>query len=133
MTLEAEQAVRAFSAPSDADYHTTTKQFYIVCMDSSDETIKVAATPDSASEPPIGVLINEPTAKWQPASVAYSGVCKVEAGGVIAIGDAVTCNGSGLAVATTTAGDKCIGRALSVGATGAIVMVLLGMFMYEAS
>ena len=132
-TIAAEQDVLCFSMPADADLDTTSYQFYIACIDSTDYTIKVASDADSTTEPPIGVIYDKPTAKWQPCLVAYSGIARVMAGGVIAAGDAVTCNASGLAIATTTAGDKCIGRAVSVGASGAIVFVLMGMFMYEAT
>ena len=132
-TLAAEQAVKCFTMPADADLATTSYQFYIAAIDATDFTIKVATVPDSGTEPPIGIIYDKPKAKWQPCLVAYKGVARVECGDTIAAGDAITCDGSGLAVATTTAGDKCIGRAVSAGVVGQVAFVLLGMFMYEAT
>jgi len=83
--------------------------------------------------PPIGVIYNKPIAKWQPCLVAYTGVCRVMAGGDIVAGDAITCDGDAHGIATTTAGDKVVGRALSAAVSGQIFFMLLGMEMYEAS
>jgi len=132
-TLVAEQDVQCITMPADADLFTTSYQFYIGAIDRTDYTIKVATVADSATEPPIGVIYDKPKGKWANCLLAIGGVAKVECGGGFAAGDAITCNGSGLAIKTTTAGDKCIGRALSVGVSGSIAFVLLGMFMYEAT
>jgi len=131
--LVSEQGVRTISMPSDADLFTTSYQFYIGCIDTTDYTIKVATDADSTTEPPIGVIYDKPKAKWANCLLAVGGAAKVECGDTFAAGDAITCDGSGLAIATTTAGDKCIGRALSAGAVGNIAIILLGMFMYEGS
>ena len=130
-TLAAEQAVQCFTMPADADLQDY--QFKVACIDTTDFTIKRATVADSTSEPPIGVIYDKPKAKWQPCLVAYKGVARVLANDTIAAGDAITCDGNGFGIVTTTAGDKCIGRAVSAGVAGQIVFVLLGMFMYEAS
>jgi len=131
--LAAEQGVRCLTMPADGDFDTVSYQFYIGCIDATDYTIKVATDADSTTEPPLGIIYDKPTAKWQPCLLAFEGVARVECGDTFAAGDAITCNGSGLAILTTTAGDKCIGRAVSAGAVGAIAFVLLGRFMYEGS
>ena len=130
-TLAAEQAVKCFTMPADGDLRDY--QFKVACIDTTDFTIKRATVADSGTEPPVGVIYDKPIAKWQACLVAYKGVARVLANDTIAAGDAITCDGSGYGIVTTTAGDKCIGRAVSAGVAGQIVFVLLGMFMYEGS
>jgi hypothetical protein len=55
------------------------------------------------------------------------------AGGVIAAGDAITCDANGHGIATITAGDKVVGRAVSAAVDGQIFFMLLGMEMYEGT
>ncbi len=55
-----------------------------------------------------GVLLNNPDTAGQAATVAYSGVAKVIAGGTVAPGDKITPDGSGLAV-VAGAGDEVLG------------------------
>lgn len=52
------------------------------------------------------------------------GTMSVQAGGTIAIGDAVTANASGQGITTVTAGDQLIGYAIEAGVTGQIIEVL---------
>ena len=77
-TLAAEQNVKCLTMPADGDFDTVSYQFYIGCIDATDYTIKVATDADSTTEPPIGVIYDKPTAKWQPCLLAYSGVARVE-------------------------------------------------------
>ena len=131
VTLAAEQGVKCFTMPADADL--TSYQFHLVAIDQTDYTVELAVTADSGTVPPIGVLYDKPIEKWQPCLVAYEGVCRVMAGDTIAVGDAITCDGSAHGIATITAGDKIVGRALSAAVAGQIFFMLLGMDMYEAS
>ena len=130
-TLAAEQGVKCFTMPADGDKRDY--QFHIACITQDDYTVTIAVVADSATVPPIGVIYNKPIAKWQPCLVAYTGVCRVMAGGDIVAGDAITCDGDAHGIATTTAGDKVVGRALSAAVSGQIFFMLLGMEMYEAS
>lgn len=59
-------------------------------------------------------------------SVATTGIAKCEAGAAISQGDALTSDGSGRAIATTTGGDNIVGRALTgASGSGEIIEVLL--------
>lgn len=53
-----------------------------------------------------------------------AGTIKVKAGGTVAVGDRLTTNGSGLAIATTTAGNEIIGQALEAGVSGDFIEAL---------
>lgn len=53
-----------------------------------------------------------------------SGTISVKAGGTITAGAAVTTNGSGLGIVTTTAANQILGYALEPGAAGAIVELM---------
>ena len=55
---------------------------------------------------------------------AGSGMSPVEIGGTVAVGDALTANSSGQAIATTTEGDFIIGWALEAGTTADIIEYL---------
>jgi hypothetical protein len=53
-----------------------------------------------------------------------AGTISIVAGGTIAAGDAVTSNGSGLGITTTTAADQIIGYALEAGTAGKTVELM---------
>lgn len=79
---------------------------------------------NTAGEKALGVLYNDPTS-GQAATVAYDGVVRVVAGGVVAIGDSIATDNQGRAVNATT-GQTILGEALSAAtAAGQIVSVLL--------
>lgn len=59
-----------------------------------------------------------------------AGTAKVIAGGTIAVGDRVTSDGSGHAVATTTAGDEVVGIALEAGVDNDVVEVMMASDRY---
>lgn len=100
----------------------TDKQNYIVQL-AADGEIEVA---EGATDLIVGVLTNNPGAGEQ-AVYQFLGTGKVIAGGSIAIGDWVTTDADGKAVATTTDGNIVIGRALKAGDAGDIVEVQLGI------
>jgi len=102
----------------------TDKQHYIVQL-SATGLIEVA---EGATDLVVGVLQNTPDAGEQ-AVYAFSGVAKVKAGGAINIGDFVTTDASGKAVATTTDGDVIIGRFIgtAAAASGDLAQIQLGI------
>lgn len=114
-----------FVRSREAAASLTTKQHYIVKLDSNGKI----ALADSATGLVVGVLQNTPDASEQ-AVYAFGGTAKVKAGGTVAIGDWVTTNASGKAIATTTAGDVVIGRALEAAVADDIFEVQLEIFRY---
>jgi hypothetical protein len=79
----------------------------------------------SAGGNAIGVLLNDPDAAGKAATVAYAGRVKVVIGtGDIVTGDVVQSDGSGAAIAATTA-DQVLGRCLVGGSAGELCEVLL--------
>lgn len=52
------------------------------------------------------------------------GTINIVAGGNIAVGDAVTANGTGKGVKTTTTGDQIVGYALEAGSANAIIELM---------
>lgn len=99
-----------------------TKQYYIVQLDASGN-VEVA---EGATDLILGVLQNKPDT-GEAALYRFSGTSKVKAGGSIAIGDWVTTDSSGLAVATTTDGNIVIGRALEAADANDIFEVQLSI------
>ena len=83
----------------------------------------------AANEAVVGVLQNKPQVTGEAATVAIDGVSLVEAGGTIAAGAGVKVNASGKAVtwvAGTDDRDLRVGVAVTAGASGALMSVLLG-------
>ena len=73
----------------------------------------------------IGVLQNKPAATNRGATIAYAGMSKVVAGGVVTMGDLVTTNSSGRG-ATAGSGDMVVGRALQTSANdGEVITCVL--------
>lgn len=106
------QALASFERTGVAGEAMTTKQYYIVQLDASGN-IEVA---EGATDLIVGVLQNKPAA-GAPALYRFLGTSKVVSAGSVAIGDWVTTDSAGKAVATTTDGNIVIGRALEVGTT----------------
>lgn len=102
----------------------TDKQFYIVQLDATGK-IEVG---EGATDLLVGVLQNTPAAGEQ-ATYAFTGVAKVIAGGTVAVGDLVTSDSNGKAVATTTNKDVVIGRFIgtAAAASGDLIEVQLGI------
>lgn len=115
--MATEYDVETFTLPAGADL--SAKQFYFVELNN---TGKVTVC-NSAGERAFGVLQNDPTAN-QAATIAIGGVAKVIAGDTIAIGDQIATDASGRAIPATT-GQIVLGDAISAGAVGNVVSVLL--------
>jgi hypothetical protein len=118
------QSTRDFERSGIAGEDMTAKQFFIVQL-AADGDIEVA---EGATDLIVGVLQNAPDSGEQ-ATYRFLGTTKVSAGGVINVGDWVTTDSSGEAVATTTDGDIVIGRYIGTAACadGDIVEVQLSI------
>lgn len=101
----------------------TTKQFYIVQMDSSGD-MEIG---EGATDLLLGVLQNKPD-DGEAGIYRHVGTSKVVASGAIAIGARVTTDSAGKAVTTTTNGDLVVGVALEAAANdGDIIEIQLVM------
>jgi len=100
------------------------KQYFIVQLNATGG-IEVA---EGATDLIVGVLQNAPES-GEMATYQYMGTTKVKAGGVINVGDWVTTDSSGEAIATTTDGNIVIGRYIgdAACADGDIIEVQLGI------
>lgn len=76
---------------------------------------------------PVGVLQNKPQATGAAATVAIRGISLVQAGAAVTAGDeiVVDTDGTGVPSGTTGAGTTVVGIAVSGGADGVLVPVLL--------
>ena len=101
----------------------SSSQYKIVIASSTAGAVKVGAT--AASDPILGVLMNDPTS-GQAAEVACNGIAKVQAELSVTFGADVTVSSTGRAKATTTDGDKVLGKALAASAAaGDLIPVLI--------
>lgn len=78
----------------------------------------------SAGGNAIGVLQNDPSAAGRAATIAVAGIVKVVAGGTVAAGARVQADAAGDAITAAT-GDYVLGTALTGGADGELIEVLL--------
>jgi hypothetical protein len=103
----------------------STKQFFFVKLNATRQVILVSG----ATDRPLGVLQNKPTASGQPATVAGPGaVTKVSAGGTITAGDSVGSDASGEAITLLEGTDTTkyiLGIALESAVDGDIVYIQL--------
>lgn len=102
--------------PAGADL--STKKYYIVKQEADGDFVLASAATDSIA----GVLQNKP-GSGEAALVRFGGTSKVIAGGTVAVGDWLTTDANGKAVATTVDGDLTIGRAMTAGVANDIVEV----------
>lgn len=93
----------------------------IVKISSGQVVIATAAT-DKFIGVTVGAIAAGETGTIRLRSAA--GTMKVKAGGTIAVGDKLTSNGSGVAIATVTSGNEILGMALEAGASGDFVEVM---------
>lgn len=115
---------RSFERSAVAGEDMTAKQFYIVQLDATGK-IEVA---EGATDLVVGVLQNAPYTGEQ-ATYQFLGTTKVIAGGTVNIGDWVTTDSSGQAIATTTDGNITIGRYIgtAAAASGDIIEVQMSV------
>lgn len=103
-----------YNAAAAADQ--TGNRYKYVKLDSSGNVVLAAASTDAI----LGVLDGEPLANRTADVVLLngSGTFKVKAGGTIAKDAYITSNASGVAVATTSSGDRVCGRAVTSAVSG---------------
>jgi hypothetical protein len=101
--------------PLAAGADLSAKQYYIVKLDSDRAYVLAAAGTDKI----MGVLQNKPTS-GKTCLVYNRGKVPVIAGDTIAIGDLLTSNGDGKAIATTTGDDMAFAIATQAAASGDI-------------
>ena len=116
------QSVRDFEKSLEAGESLEGKEFYIGQLDATGK-LEVG---EGATDLIVGV-IQAGAPAGSPATYRHTGTTKVIAGGSISIGDFVTTDNAGKAVATTTDGDVVIGRALEAADANDIFEVQLGI------
>jgi hypothetical protein len=94
MAYEADKKSRGYSAGGDL----STKQYYAVKMNASEEIILASDANDRA----LGVLQDAPAAQGRTCEVAYGGISKAVGGAVIVAGVAVEVGAGGKFVTLTT-------------------------------
>lgn len=115
-----EDNLRSVSAPANTDL--STKQYFFVKLTDSSGVGRAAVTGDGESA--IGVLQNKPDAAGKSATIGYTGISKVKAGGTITAGQPVASDANGEAVTAAT-GDIVLGTAMRSGVDGDTIPVLL--------
>lgn len=105
------------------------KQFRFVKMSSGNVVAGAAAT-----DKVVGVLQNKPTSgdTAEIRLIANGGTYKVVAGGAITEGAYITCDSNGEAIATTTAGNVVLGRALEAADDGDLFEVVPAYFHHKS-
>lgn len=116
------QSVKDLEITRAAGADLSAKRYYIVKLDTAGAIVLAAA----ATQNIVGVLQNKPQS-GEAGIYRFGGTTKVIAGGTIAIGDWVTSDSAGKAVATTTDGDITIGRALESAVSGDIFEVQMSV------
>lgn len=99
----------------------TAKQYHVVVLASTARQVKAAS---SGTVQNLGILDNDPAA-GEPASVIGAGMAKAYAGGNITAGALVTANSTAQCVATTTANNKVVGRAITGASSGQLFEVFV--------
>jgi len=102
------------------------KQYHAVMLTTTAKQVKASTGATAAN---IGILQNDPVT-GEAASVVGGGFTKAYAGGNVAIGDLVTANTTAQCVATTTANNKVIGRAVTAAAAGELFEVFVSLSNY---
>jgi hypothetical protein len=102
-----------------ADYYTTSKQFFVMKLNTSGR----AELSGAAAASMIGILQNKPK-QYEAAEVRNLGLSKAVCGDTIACGAKVTADANG-AIVTATAGQKYCGTAQEAGADGRVITILM--------
>lgn len=84
-----------------------------------------AGVADAATDAVLGASTVIDAASGERCDVVLSGIAEVKAGGTITYGDRVTAATGGLAVTTTTAGNRVVGIAMGDAVSGDIFPVLI--------
>jgi len=117
--MSIEQQVYDISLQANADYCTTSKQFYLMKINTSGRFVLAGA----ANAATIGPLQNRPK-QYEAASVRQLGISKVVCGDDIACAAKVTGDSASKAV-TASAGERYCGIALEAGTSGRVISILM--------
>lgn len=120
--MSSENNLCTVTLPAAADL--SSQQYRCVTVNASGQ-----AAVANATALVVGILQNNPPS-GQAATVAYSGVSKAKAGGVIAAGARVTSDASGNVIAAAAAGDSVIGVALEGAAANDVIKVLIAQYPF---
>lgn len=127
ITLEADASLAVYTGvpglPGSADPNSGNQYRFVKVTGAS----QCGLADTTADEIVIGVVQNKPQYEGSAATVAIRGVSYAQAGGTINAADAVKVDAAGKAVAATLPADAAlvVGVALTSGASGEIVSVLL--------
>ena len=97
-------------------------EYLIAKFGSTDEKVKKAVSATAAAL--IGVIQSKAKAAAK-VNLMLTGITLVKIGGAVARGDAITSDGDGKGIATTTAKNYLVGMALASGVDGDIIPLLL--------
>ena len=111
--MAVDELVQCITLKAGADL--SAKQYFVVDISSTSETIEVAGNAEDA----IGILYNDPDAAGKAATVAIGGCPLAIAGGTIASGARLGVDAAG-EVVTAASSDEIIGRALQSAVDGDI-------------
>ncbi len=109
-----------------ANSDLSTRQFTLVRLTGTTTIDFEIGGTTANTQQPLGVLMNDPNSSGQPAEVGLSGIMKVEFGGVVAQGDALSFGTDGrvttLTLGTTdgSSGRWIVGQAMQGGTSGEI-------------
>lgn len=115
--MTAFQPGERYNAPAGQDF--TGKRYTIVKLDSNGNVVQAAG----ATDPILGVIDGEPVS-GRTADVVLlngAGTFKVKTSANIAKDAYITCDSNGLAVSTTSAGNRVIGRAVRASNSGDVI------------
>lgn len=120
-----EGGVMAFTSTNDLSAQAVGSIVKIDSSNSPSNVVLAAAATDAL----VGTTLDQ-AAAGQTITVrlrSAAGTLSVKLGGTVAVGDAITANGSGLGITTVTAGNQILGYALEAGASGDVIEVLPAM------
>lgn len=114
-TVELQQII---TIEAGADLSAAQFTFMVIAADGQIDQV------GSAGADADGVLMNDPSAAGEAAELQVGGVAKVVAGGTVAAGAKVQSDAAGEAILAAS-GDHVLGKAITGGADGEVISVLL--------
>jgi len=116
MALKQNQHIVTIEASGDL----SSSQFLFGVIDSNGQVAVVSSAGGDAD----GVIANKPDAQGRATEFVIGGITKVTAGGSVSAGDKVQSDASGQAI-TAASGDHVVAKALTGGASGEVIEVIL--------
>lgn len=117
--MATELQVFDMSLDAAGDFYTTSKQYYVMKVDSNGR----AALAGAANAASIGILQNKPK-QYEAAEVRNLGISKAICGGAITCGNKVTGN-TDSEIVEAASGERYIGIALETGEDSRIISILM--------